>query len=914
MVHHFNRLGTLVAAATFATGAISATTLAQSATCATAQVATVGANAFDNAANTGSQLVRSSATGNATIYRAGWFSFTPATTGNYTLSVCGSVNDTRLAIGAVCPGSTTTAFNSLAFNDDACPCSSGCGTGGTASWSSQITSTSIGIPLTQALQAGTTYYIVVGGFGTTTPATSGTLTIAAAAPPFNPCQNVQVASLGANTVLSNASSPNLVASCATIGKASYLKFTAPASATYVVDTCAMTDGDTVLSVLTACGDASSEIACDDDTCDLRSEVAFEAIAGNEYYFAVGPYGATGTPPASYTVTVAEQVPPSDPCLKVATAQVGTNSLTMDPNVPDLALTGTAVTVYSCNFIEFVPVADGVFTVSNCDDADFRSWVVAFEQCGDGSSWISGGSGQCNVETGIGPGITSFQGIGGVTYYIGVGGYSAADVLPAVSTIQIDAAYCTPNFDACATGNVTTVIEGSNTVPVDCGAADLDLAGLWTPAFGLPAIANANYMKFVATADALMRVSACGQCVDSRLAVLTECGTANEGTFVAADDDGCDDACFSSAVSFNAVAGQTYYIAIGGYVAAGGRTPLPAEMIVDVGVAADPCSDAVTGIVGVNSVPTNPEFPSLAASCGFDGAPISKASYVRFVAPATATYIANSCAGTQVDTVMSVLSTCGDAASEIACDDDGCGDLRSSVSWDAVQGETYYIAVGLWDPADPLGAEFTVEISTATPPLDPCDPANIGIAQIGDNIVVPDSASPAFDVTGSPCVFEFGADAIARAKFLRFIPSTSGLHLFEQCGDTGASVDARLALMTTCGDAQTILICDDDGCTGGLAPFTSRFEWELTQGQTYYLAVGGFSATTAGPFNVVISGPTPQQCTGDLNNDLVVNGLDLGILLGAWGPCGAPCPADLNGDGAVNGQDLGILLGAWGACP
>jgi hypothetical protein len=46
----------------------------------------------------------------------------------------------------------------------------------------------------------------------------------------------------------------------------------------------------------------------------------------------------------------------------------------------------------------------------------------------------------------------------------------------------------------------------------------------------------------------------------------------------------------------------------------------------------------------------------------------------------------------------------------------------------------------------------------------------------------------------------------------------------------------------------------------------------------------------------------------------VNGLDLGILLGAWGPCGAPCPADLNGDGAVNGQDLGILLGAWGACP
>ena len=80
-------------------------------------------------------------------------------------------------------------------------------------------------------------------------------------------------------------------------------------------------------------------------------------------------------------------------------------------------------------------------------------------------------------------------------------------------------------------------------------------------------------------------------------------------------------------------------------------------------------------------------------------------------------------------------------------------------------------------------------------------------------------------------------------------------------------------------------------------------------------VGGYSNAATGPFNVVISGPTPEQCTGDLNNDLVVNGLDLGILLGNWGPCsGTPCQGDINQDNVVNGQDLGILLGAWGACP
>jgi hypothetical protein len=53
---------------------------------------------------------------------------------------------------------------------------------------------------------------------------------------------------------------------------------------------------------------------------------------------------------------------------------------------------------------------------------------------------------------------------------------------------------------------------------------------------------------------------------------------------------------------------------------------------------------------------------------------------------------------------------------------------------------------------------------------------------------------------------------------------------------------------------------------------------------------------------------------DLNGDGAVNGVDLGLLLGAWGACPAQgaCPADLNNDTVVNGVDLGLLLGAWGS--
>jgi len=56
-------------------------------------------------------------------------------------------------------------------------------------------------------------------------------------------------------------------------------------------------------------------------------------------------------------------------------------------------------------------------------------------------------------------------------------------------------------------------------------------------------------------------------------------------------------------------------------------------------------------------------------------------------------------------------------------------------------------------------------------------------------------------------------------------------------------------------------------------------------------------------------PCPPSCSPDLNNDGVVNGADLALLLGQWGPSTGTC-ADLNFDGAVNGADLAILLGAW----
>ncbi len=53
------------------------------------------------------------------------------------------------------------------------------------------------------------------------------------------------------------------------------------------------------------------------------------------------------------------------------------------------------------------------------------------------------------------------------------------------------------------------------------------------------------------------------------------------------------------------------------------------------------------------------------------------------------------------------------------------------------------------------------------------------------------------------------------------------------------------------------------------------------------------------------------CPADLQVDGIVNGADLGVLLGAWSTTGG-C-ADLDADGSVNAADIAVLLGSWGTC-
>lgn len=86
-------------------------------------------------------------------------------------------------------------------------------------------------------------------------------------------------------------------------------------------------------------------------------------------------------------------------------------------------------------------------------------------------------------------------------------------------------------------------------------------------------------------------------------------------------------------------------------------------------------------------------------------------------------------------------------------------------------------------------------------------------------------------------------------------------------------------------------------------------------QAVAATLGLFKPVTASSTatSVSISGkgpiaPPPPSNPSDLNDDGLIDGADLGILLGAWGSTGG----DINGDGATDGSDLGLLLAAWGS--
>lgn len=133
-------------------------------------------------------------------------------------------------------------------------------------------------------------------------------------------------------------------------------------------------------------------------------------------------------------------------------------------------------------------------------------------------------------------------------------------------------------------------------------------------------------------------------------------------------------------------------------------------------------------------------------------------------------------------------------------------------------------------------------------------------------------------------------------------------LIQPCGETYFSGCGEVVGSFSCGLA---LLADDGTGFYVLADFGSSQEGD----RIFVEGPIDPGCKEGSGFCACIDNESVQPCIpqGDLNGDGVVNGADLGLLLGFWGTC-APfqigCSGDLNFDGLVNGADLGRLLGNW----
>ena len=324
------------------------------------------------------------------------------------------------------------------------------------------------------------------------------------------------------------------------------------------------------------------------------------------------------------------------------------------------------------------------------------------------------------------------------------------------------------------------------------------------------------------------------------------------------------------------------------------------------------------LVTVSATPVGFAFNTTAATtdgppeplCGSgnNDTPIHKDVWFRFIAPTDGQLTATNCFAGDFDSKIAAYDIGTNLATFdpqllpdyfIGCNED-CSDpvFTSELSVSGIVGGHYYLVrVGGYEGASGTG---TLSLSVAPPP-NPCAPANLIQGVAGSQIVTLDTAYANF-TPGALCSV-FTGD-VWNAKMIKFTSPGTGSMTVQNCADTTGNVDARLVAMTTCGDAGTVIACDDDGCTGA-APYASKLVFNAVAGQTYYFAVGGYDNTQVGPFNIEIIAPAAPACPADLNQDGVVNGADLGLMLGSWGPCPG-CAADLNQDGIVNGADLGLL--------
>ena len=936
--------------------------------CATAPAAVVGANTFDTTSSALDFLMPAGGGCAAahTIYKVAFFTFTADLSGSYTFATCGGATyDTRIAILNTCDP----ANGVVGCNDDSCGLQS----------SSAAT-----------LVAGTTYKVVVGGFGATNFG-PGTLTITAPSGGGGGgggggCDNPTALLLGDNQFANTASGTtiDMTGYCTMqftpqFYNTNYYSFTPAASGSYRFSMCGTATFDTKIAVMNTCDPAGGVLACNDDGagCAGFSSLipAVDLVAGTTYKVAIGGYAAT-TAAGSGTLTISlNGGGGGGGCKGAGALNLGLNSFSTVGVTNVVDLTGQCDPgpfgddlIYNAAYFTFTPATSDIFQISTCNIAPFDTRLAVMNTCVPTDGVLACNDDGPNTCANFSSRIDAVALEAGVTYYIVIGGYSAADS----GSGQVDISVFVPcelptataaEVELCGedtNGGCNNAAGGSPSEPIAVG--DTIAGEFW--ASGGTRDTDWYLLTLTEGTEVTLTLHSSLECFAAF--VDTSCGGIM-GTITAGTCPETTSMCLAPGSYYivclpavfdgypcGGVVGNAYTIGVTGVACDAAAPPN------------DLCANATVAIEGAN--PFDNTFASTdvsTATCGFGGTAFTKDVWFSFTATQTGDYKLDTCTGpAPFDTGIEVYDNCPELGGTLlGCNDDGagCAAFASSLNIAMTSGTTYLIRVAGWGGA--IGAtDLTITFIGDAPSCgDPgtgdccvghttpfcedaacctqicaadafcCDNqwdqicANAAIAGCTNCQVAPPandecagalnlpvgvtaySTSGATGVTAA-CT-KFGNGNLYNDIWYRHTATGNGELVISLCGST---FDTKLAVFDACGGA--LIACDDDAdapstCTGTLQ---SEVRFTPTCGVTYFVSVGAYGAAGFGSGNITVTqaGTCSAPCPADLNHDGQVSSPDITILLSGWGtPNG-----DLNGDGIVGSADITILLSAWGACP
>ena len=438
---------------------------------------------------------------------------------------------------------------------------------------------------------------------------------------------------------------------------------------------------------------------------------------------------------------------------------------------------------------------------------------------------------------------SFAANGGTTYQIAVDGFNAAG-----GSIVL-------NFVALPPNDTFT-----NSVPIS--GSSVSVAGFNVNATKEPGEPNhytvggkSVWWSWTAPADATVTIDTIGSSFDTLLAVYLGNSVTNLAVIASDDDSG---GATRSRVTFGAIGGTTYRIAVDGYsgasgtillnLAAGGQVPVPGNDLFSNRISIFGFS---TSVAGYNAAATKE-----AGEPNHGGSPGGRSVWWSWTAPADATVTIDTI-GSSFDTLLGVyVGNSVTSLAVIASDDDSGGANRSKVIFGALAGTTYQIAV---DGFSAISGSIVLNLVAAPPN----DSFTNRITISGAAAVVTGYNVNASKEPGEPA---HAGNAGGRSVWWTWTAPATGTITIDTLG---SSFDTLLAVYLGSSVSNLVAVASDDNSAGG---GNARVTFQASAGTTYQIALDGAGGVSG---NITLNfGAAPPN--DSFTNRIAISGLSASV--------------------------------------